>query len=89
MNQVLIASFQQQKGIRGAHFYDGEYCEFVPWHHIVESCNLMRDRENPAHLEFEEKLLHTISNIDAKIEYVLVRQHHANITIECFREQGL
>lgn len=89
MNQVLIASFQQQNGIRGAHFYDGEHCEFVPWHLVIESCNRMKDRENPSHLEFEEKLLHTISNIDAKIEYVLVHQHNTNITIECFREQGL
>ena len=89
MNEVLIHSFQTQEGIRGAHFFDGENCEFVRWDLVIEFCNRMKDAGNPAHVEFEEKLIHTISNIDPTNEYVLVRQTGDTVSIECYRQLGI
>jgi hypothetical protein len=89
MNETLVHSFQSQNGVRGAHFYDGENCEFVRWDLVIEFCNRMKDRGNPAHIEFEEKLIHTISNTHPEDEYVLVRQHDDTVTIECYRLVGL
>jgi hypothetical protein len=89
MNHVMVHSFQQQNGMRGVHFYDGEQCEFVPWNLVIEFCNRMKDRDNPSHLEFEEKLLHAMSNICPDDEFVLCRQHDDVVTIECYRQQGL
>ena len=89
LNETLVHSFQQQNGIRGAHFFDGEHCEFVTWDLVVQFCSKMKNTNNPAHVEFEEKLLHTIANTDPKTEYVLVRQIDENVSIECYRQMGL
>jgi hypothetical protein len=89
MNQTLIYSFQQQNGTRGVHFFDGEHCEFVPWNMVIEFCNKMKDRDNPSHIEFEEKLIHSMSNVDPDTEYVLCRQHGEVVSIECYRQMGL
>ena len=89
MNAVLVRSFEQQNGVRGAHFFDGVECEFARWDHVIEFCSRLKDRNNPAHLEFEEKLLHTMSNINPDTEYVLVRQTGDVVSIECYRLQGL
>jgi hypothetical protein len=89
MNQTLIHSFQQQNGIRGVHFFDGEYCEFVPWDMVIEFCSKMKDRDNPSHVEFEDKLLHSMSNVNPDTEYVLCRQQGQVVTIECYRQLGL
>jgi hypothetical protein len=89
MNQTLIYSFQQQNGIRGVHFFDGEHCEFVPWNMVIEFCSKMKDRDNPSHIEFEEKLIHSMSNVDPDTEYVLCRQHGEVVSIECYRQMGL
>ena len=86
MNDVLVSSFQQQKGLRGVHFYDGEDCEFVLWDLVIEACNRMKDKDNPSHLDFEEKLLHAMANVHPENEYVLVRQIGSTVTIECYRE---
>jgi hypothetical protein len=89
VNEVLVRSFQQQEGIRGVHFYDGEQCEFVAWDMVIEFCSKMKDGDNPAHIEFEEKLIHTMANISPDTEYVLCRQHGGVVTIECYRQEGL
>jgi len=89
LNEVLIKSFQQQGGLRGAHFYDGEHCEFVTWDLILEFCKKMKDRDNPAHVEFEDKLIHTIANVNPTNEFVLVCQTGGLVTIECYRQMGL
>lgn len=89
MNEVLIHSFQQQNGIRGVHFFDGDHCEFVQWGMVIEFCSRMKDRDNPSHIEFEEKLIHSMSNIDPNTEYVLCRQQGQTVTIECYRQEGL
>lgn len=89
MNHALVQSFQQQKGMRGVHFFDGEHCEFVPWNMVVEFCGRMKDDNNPSHVEFEEKLLHSMSNINPDTEYVLCRQHGEVVSIECYRQMGL
>jgi hypothetical protein len=89
MNEVLVHSFQQQNGVRGVHFYDGSDCEFVRWDLVIEFCNRMKDRDNPSHIEFEEKLLHTMSNINPDDEFVLCRQHGDTVSIECYRQLGL
>lgn len=89
MNEALIESFQQQNGMRGVHFYDGENCEFVTWDLVVEFCKNMKDEGNPAHVEFEDKLLHTMSNICPEREFVLCRQNGGVVTIECYRAEGL
>jgi hypothetical protein len=49
----------------------------------------MKDRENPAHVEFEEKLIHSMSNLDPDTEYVVCRQHGGIVSIECYRQIGL
>ena len=89
MNETLVHSFQQQNGLRGAHFFDGEHCEFVTWDLVVQFCSKMKDTNNPAHVEFEEKLLHTIANVNPETEYVLVRQVGESVSIECYRQMGL
>ena len=89
MNITLVQSFQQQNGIRGVHFFDGEHCEFVQWDMVIEFCNRMKDRNNPSHMEFEEKLLHSMSNVNPDTEYVLCPQHGETVTIECYRQMGL
>ena len=89
MNETLLGSCQQQTGIRGVHFYDGENCEFGPWDLVIEFCRNMKDTENSAHVEFEEKLIHTMSNINAESEFVLCRQQSGVVTIECYRAEGL
>ncbi len=89
MNETLVRSFQQQNGTRGVHFFDGEHCEFVSWNMVIEFCSRMKDRNNPAHLEFEEKLIHSMSNINPDTEYVLCRQYGETVSIECYRQMGL
>lgn len=89
MNVALIKSFEQQNGMRGAHFFDGVDCEFATWDLVIEFCRRLKDEDNPAHNEFEEKLLHTIANVNPDTEYVLVRQHGDVVSIECYRLQGL
>lgn len=89
MNETLIESFQQQNGMRGVHFFDGENAEFVQWDLVLEFCRKMKDTDNPAHVEFEEKLIHTMSNVNPETEYVLCRQHGTVVTIECYRAEGL
>lgn len=89
MNEALIRSFQQQNGTRGVHFFDGDHCEFVSWDMVIEFCNRMKDRGNPAHVEFEEKLIHSMANVDPDTEYVLCRQHGEVVSIECYRQMGL
>lgn len=89
MNITLVQSFQQQNGLRGVHFFDGEHCEFVPWNLVIEFCLKMKDRDNPSHVEFEEKLIHAMSNTDPNTEYVLCRQHGEVVSIECYRQMGL
>ena len=89
MNATLVKSFEQQNGMRGAHFFDGAECEFVRWNLVIEFCRRLKDGSNPAHVEFEDKLLHTIANVDPDTEFVLVRQHGDVVSIECYRLQGL
>jgi hypothetical protein len=89
MNEALVRSFQRQNGTRGVHFCDGDSCEFVPWDKVIEFCTRMKDRENPAHVEFEEKLIYSMSNLDPDTEYVVCRQHGGIVSIECYRQIGL
>jgi hypothetical protein len=89
VNEVLVRSFQQQNGTRGVHFFSGDDCEFVPWNLVIEFCARMKDRGNPSHLEFEEKLIHAMSNVNPDTEYVLCRQHGEVVSIECYRQMGL
>ena len=89
VNETLVRSFQSQDGIRGAHFFDGEHCEFVTWDLVVQFCSKMKNDNNPSHVEFEEKLLHTIANTDPTTEYVLVRQVGESVSIECYRQLGI
>ncbi len=89
MNEALILSFGQQNGTRGVHFYDGEHAEFVPWNLVIEFCSRMKQDGNKSHDEFEEKLIHMMSNCDPDTEYVLCRQHGGVVTIECYRQEGL
>jgi len=89
MNLEMVQSFQQQNGMRGVHFYDGEHCEFVRWNLVIEFCNRMKDDNNPSHIEFEEKLLHAMANTRPDDEFVVCRQGKEVVTIECYRHQGL
>ena len=89
MNEELVRSFQSQDGLRGVHFYDGVHCEFMTWDMVIKFCQRLRDDNNPSHLEFEEKLLDMMSNINPKDEFVLCRQHQEVVAIECYRRQDL
>ena len=84
MNSILARSFANQNGYRGVHFYSEDDCNFVQWDGVIELFKRM-DKRNPGHREFEEKLLHIMSNINPDEEFVLCHHHDDLISIECFR----
>ena len=83
LSPQLIHSFAQNRGSRGAHFYDSEKCEFVDWNTITSTI-----RENLPET-FYEKLVEAVANYDPESEFITVSAGGGQITIELFKAEAV
>lgn len=79
LSPMLIQSFAQNRGTRGAHFYSESQCEFVTWESIAG------DVKNRLPEQFYEKLIEAIANYDPDSEFVTVSAGDGQIVIELFK----
>ena len=79
LNPLLVRSFAENRGSRGAHFYDETKCEFVPWNDIAGD---VKDRLPET---FYDKLIEAVANFDPESEFVTVSAGQGQITIELFK----
>jgi len=79
LNPLLVQSFAQHRGSRGAHFYDSNKCEFVTWDSVT------RDVKNNLPDGFYDKLVEAIANYDPNSEFVTVSAGGGQLTIELFK----
>jgi len=80
---MLLESFSENRGVRGAHFYDSSRCEFLPWDTVVNQAK----EQLPEN--FHDKLVEAIANYDPQSEFVTVSAGKKQITIELFKIQDL
>ena len=79
LNPLLMKSFAEYRGTRGAHFYDSNKCEFVVWDTVTGKV-----KENlPS--GFYDKLVEAIANYDPESEFVTVSAGGGQLTIELFK----
>lgn len=86
MNAEIVYSFQSQNGLRGAHFYDGIQCRFMPWDEVVKVFKALREKDDDKIDELEDRILESIMVLNPDNEYVLVSHMPDMVTVECFRE---
>ena len=79
INPFLTKSFASHLGIRGAHFYDSNKCEFIVWDKVT------RDTRKNLPPGFYEKLVEAIANYDPNSEFVTVSAGGGQLTIELFK----
>ena len=79
LSPMLIQSFAQNRGARGAHFYSEAQCEFVTWESITS------DVKQNLPETFYEKLIEAIANYDPDTEFVTVSVGGGQIVIELFK----
>jgi len=82
VNPLLTQSFASHLGIRGAHFYDSNKCEFVPWDKVT------RDVKKNLPPGFYDKLVEAIANYNPDSEFVTVSAGGGQLTIELFKVNG-
>ena len=83
LSPILVESFAEHVGSRGAHFYDSSKCEFVPWDSVTSVV------KNNLPEQFYDKLVEAIANYNPETEFVTVTAGNGQITIELFKSQGL
>ena len=83
LNPLLIQSFAQHRGARGAHFYDSKKCEFVAWDSVT------KDVRNNLPGNFYDKLVEAIANYDPNSEFVTVSAGGGQLTIELFKSHEM
>jgi len=79
INPLLMRSFAEHRGSRGAHFYDNNSCDFVPWNDITS------DIKGRLPESFYDKLIEAVANFDPESEFVTVTAGDGQITIELFK----
>jgi len=84
----LVASFKENIGVRGAHFYSSSECKFSSWREVLEFANqLPTDKGNNSN--FAERLVHILCNYNPDEEFLAINCEGGGIVaIELYGKIG-
>lgn len=86
-NSVLLQSFREYEGLRGAHIYDSNGCRFLTWVEVVRFINSFPADSPP---EFSERLLGLLSNYDPDCQFLALRsEREGSISIELYEKNNV
>jgi len=80
----LIQSFQSHKGMRGAHFYDAESCNFLPWNDVIKFVASFPGDKDPD--PFTERLTESLANYNPDTEFLAVQQNGSAVSVELYSQ---
>jgi len=80
----LVDSFIQNRGKRGAHFYDEKEISFYMWDQVEYASKYLGFTE-----EIVEKVMELVANYNPEDEFIAIRLNKTGVTIEVFRANQL
>jgi hypothetical protein len=80
----LIRSFQEHKGERGCHFYDGNNCTFLNWRQVFQFIDEIPNDNGTC--KFTEKLADTLANYNPDTEFLAVQQSGEQVSVELYSQ---
>jgi hypothetical protein len=82
---VLLKSFKEHEGLRGAHLYSpGGECRFLSWASVVKYVNSLPS-DYPS--EFSDKLLGLLSNYDPDTQFLALNStQNGSVSIELYEK---
>jgi hypothetical protein len=84
---VLLQSFREYEGLRGAHLYGPDGCKFLTWGEVVRLVNNLPENFST---EFEDKLMGLLSNYDPDYQFLaLKRGGEGSISIELYEKNNV
>lgn len=78
----LVRSFQSHQGLRGAHFYDADSCNFLPWSEVIQFVASFPSDKKPD--PFTEKLTESLANYNPDTEFLAVQQNGSAVSVEIY-----
>lgn len=80
-NPLLVQSFIDNIGTRGAHFYSPSGCRFLTWDKVVELSSKIAIENSK---EFVDKLLFSLANYNPDFEFLALGELNNSISIELY-----
>jgi len=68
--------------MRGAHFYDADSCNFLPWQNVIEFVKSLPGNKDPD--PFSEKLIESLANYNPDTEFLAVQQNGSAVSVEIY-----
>ena len=84
----LTTSFKTHKGVRGAHFFDEDSCQFLIWSEVIEFLNTLTTSDKNIPHEFADRLIEKLANYNPDMEYLAVQQRGSRVIVELYSEKG-
>jgi hypothetical protein len=80
----LVKSFQEHVGLRGVHFYDSEFCNFLNWSEVYQFVAALPKKEGSD--PFTSKLEETLANYNPDTEFLAVQQNGSSVSVELYSQ---
>jgi hypothetical protein len=80
----LVRSFQKHIGLRGVHFYDAEFCNFLSWSEVYKFVAALPKKEKSD--SFASRLEETLANYNPDCEFLAVQQNGDSVSVELYSQ---
>ena len=80
----LVKSFQENRGVRGCHFYSEDNVNFLLWLEVFQFVNSLPAKSGAD--PFADKLMDSLANFDPDCEFLAVCQNGDTVSVELYSQ---